>query len=615
MEDILLKSDIKTSDIRKMNERELLILSREVREFLITSVSKTGGHLASNLGVVELTIAIHNTFDLPNDKIIFDVGHQCYTHKLLTGRKDEFINLRQYGGISGFPKPFESDCDSFIVGHASTSISAALGIAKANQLKNNNLYTVAVIGDGAFTGGLAYEGLNNAGRSKTNLIVVINHNEMSISKNVGGLARYLAAIRSKSGYINLKTGVNDVLKKIPIIGKTAQKCIESSKSMIKTILYRYTFFEELGFQYIGPVDGHNIKELINAMNLAKQMQSPVVIHVETKKGKGYSFAEENPGAYHATGIFNILEGGDHSGVSGNTYSEQVGKEITSLADENKSICAITAAMKYGTGLNEFYKKHKERFFDVGIAEAHAITFAAGLSTQGMIPIFCVYSTFLQRGYDQIIHDVSIDKKHIVLAIDRAGLVGEDGETHQGIYDVAFLSHIPNVTIYSPDSYEEVKLCIRKAIVQEGIVCVRYPRGAEKKEHNFNLTTDYIYQKGTSDLLLISYGRIFSNCFKAVTMLDDDSKKPSLLKMVQISPINDDIIEIIKSYKKVIFVEEGIKTGGIASQIAAMLLENSFGGMFKILAIEGPIMQGSVDKLIKELGFDYENIKKIIMQEI
>ncbi len=603
-------------DLKNLTNEQLSELCGEIRSFLINTISKTGGHLASNLGTVELTVAMHKVFDCPEDKFIFDVGHQCYTHKLLTNRKDRFETLRKKDGISGFPKPSESEYDSFISGHASTSISAAYGIAKAFELQNKKNYAVAMIGDGAFTGGEAYEALNNAGRSKTRLIVILNHNDMSISKNVGAFARYLSTIRSKPSYLKLKSIVEKILRHIPVIGKPLKRWLEDSKSTLKMLLYRSTFFEELGYTYLGPIDGHDIEQLTNVLTRAKESNSPVLIQVETIKGKGYPFAEENPGAYHAIAGFDVLNGGDNV-VMSDCYSNVIGSEITRLADENEKICAITAAMKYGTGLHTFYAAHKERFFDVGIAEGHAVTFAGGLASQGLIPVFCVYSSFLQRGYDQIIHDLAINNKHVVLCVDRAGIVGEDGETHQGVFDVAFLSHIPRVIVYSPEGYDEAKLCLNKAINQDnGVVAVKYPRGGDMRGHNLSISTNFSYVDNNTNMLLISYGRIFTNCFKAVESLETQSVKLSLLKLTQISPLEKSMLDIALSYEKIFFVEEGIKTGGIGEQLCATITAMGYKGSFCTIAIENTfVKQGDVPSILADLHLDAKSIEKYILQEM
>lgn len=602
----LLDSIHAPADVRALQEEELPKLCQEVRDFLIDSVSRTGGHLASNLGVVELTVALHRVFSLPDDKIVFDVGHQSYTHKLLTGRKDGFARLRKIGGISGFPRPAESPYDAFIAGHASNSISAALGIAEAALLQKSADYTVAVIGDGALTGGEAYEALNNAGRSKTRLIIVLNHNDMSISKNVGAFAKYLAILRSKPGYLRMKHNVDVLLRHTPIVGKPLRGWLKRSKSMLKSMLYPSTFFEDMGFQYIGPVDGHDLREVTRALFHAKELSAPVLVQVETIKGKGYREAEENPGAYHAVSPA-------VPAASASSYSDEMGAALCSFADRDPRICAITAAMKYGTGLQTFAAAHRERFFDVGIAEEHAVTFAGGLASCGMLPVFCVYSSFLQRGYDQILHDLAIDGRHAVLCVDRAGLVGEDGETHQGIFDAAFLSQVPRITVYSPEGYDELRLCLEKALFDEtGLVAVRYPRGCDKKRHHLPIAVDFSYEDRGGERLLVSYGRLFTECVKAA----DEAKCPvSLLKLTRITPISPAVLPLLMRYRHIVFAEEGIYTGGVGQQMGSLLMENGFKGSYRVLAIRDRFVgHGDVPSLLAGLRLNAAAIRDILNQE-
>lgn len=602
----LLDSIHSPADVRALQEEELPKLCQEVRNFLIDSVSRTGGHLASNLGVVELTVALHRVFSLPDDKIVFDVGHQSYTHKLLTGRKDGFARLRKIGGISGFPRPAESPYDAFIAGHASNSISAALGIAEAALLQKSPDYTVAVIGDGALTGGEAYEALNNAGRSKTRLIIVLNHNDMSISKNVGAFAKYLAVLRSKPGYLRMKHNVDAVLRHTPVVGKPLRGWLKRSKSMLKSMLYPSTFFEDMGFQYIGPIDGHDLREVTRALFHAKELSAPVLVQVETIKGKGYREAEENPGAYHA--VSPVV-----SSASASSYSDEMGAALCSFADRDPRICAITAAMKYGTGLQTFAAAHRERFFDVGIAEEHAVTFAGGLASRGMIPVFCVYSSFLQRGYDQILHDLAIDGRHAVICIDRAGLVGEDGETHQGIFDAAFLSQVPRITVYSPEGYDELRLCLEKALFDEpGLVAVRYPRGCDKRCHHLPIAVDFSYEDRGGEMLLVSYGRLFTECAKAA---DEAECSVSLLKLTRITPISPAVLPLLMRYRHIVFAEEGIYTGGIGQQMGSLLMENGFKGSYRVLAIRGRFVgHGDVPSLLAGLRLNAAAIRDILNQE-
>lgn len=603
------------SDLKRIPERELPGLCGEIRSFLIDTISRTGGHLASNLGTVELTVAMHRVFDSPQDKLVFDVGHQCYTHKLLTGRRAEFETLRRREGISGFPKPKENPHDAFIAGHASTSISAAYGIAKAFQLRGDPHTAVALIGDGALTGGLAYEGLNNAGRSGARLVVILNHNDQSISKNVGAFARYLSTMRSRPGYLKLKRRVDRVLLHTPLVGKPLKSWLERSKSLLKTILYRSTFFEEMGFAYLGPVDGHDVFGLIRVLERAREIAAPVIVQVETVKGKGYAFAEENPGAYHATSGFDILNGGDNV-VFSDCYSNQAGEELTRLAKENDRICAITAAMKYGTGLHTFYAAHRERFFDVGIAEEHAVTFAGGLASRGMLPVLCIYSTFLQRSYDQIIHDLAIDNnKHVVLCVDRAGIVGEDGETHQGVFDAAFLSGIPGVTIYAPEGYDELRLCIRRAVMEDtGISAVRYPRGKDTRQHDLPASEDLVFVDEGSRTLLVSYGRVFSNCYLGAARCAQAGHPISLLKLTRIQPLPPKAIAVARQFDRILFVEEGIRRGGIAEHLGLELLTGGWSGTYRIIAIgEEFVAQGKPEECLAALGMDPASVARAALE--
>ena len=461
-------------DLKALTYTQCRRLSKEIRSILIRTISRNGGHLASNLGTVELTLALHRVFDSPEDKLVWDVGHQCYTHKLLTGRLHEFRTIRKENGISGFPKPAESPHDACISGHSSTSISEACGMAEAMRLKGDKHYAVAIIGDGALTGGLAWEGLNNGGKKKLeNLIVVLNDNNMSISGSVGALSGYLRSIRESEDYVKTKQALERTLRNTPAVGTPAIKVLKKTKDSLKRVVMKQaTMFEQMGFVYLGPVDGHNQAELEEVLRTAKRYACPVFVHVKTVKGKGYVPAEMNPAQFHGVSKFDIMTGNPE--VSGdNSYSAVFGQELTRLAGEDDRICAITAAMEYGTGLQYFEAEHPERFYDVGIAEQHAVTFAAGLASQGMIPVFAVYSTFLQRSYDQLIHDVAIGGLHVVLGIDRAGIVGEDGETHQGTFDVPMLTSVPGTTIYSPACYDELKLCLKKAIYEDtGLTAVR-----------------------------------------------------------------------------------------------------------------------------------------------
>lgn len=607
----------KPSDIKKLSEIELDFLAEEIRHLLINVASKNGGHLAPNLGVVELTIALHKCFDSPKDKIIWDVGHQIYTHKLLTGRKDLFDTIRKENGLSGFSSPKESEHDIFYSGHASVSISEALGVATANFINGNKDYTVAVIGDGALTGGLSYEALNNAGRSDKRLIVILNDNEMSISKNVGSISKHLTAIRSKPGYFHFKAHTESFLNKLPF-GKKLVKRLYLSKTRLKNIIYQSTFFEDMGFQYMGPVDGHNIKKLENVFEEAKLYNRPVLIHINTIKGKGYDPAENNPGKFHGISKFDINTGELLSG--GTNFSKELGNFLCDVAKKDKRICAVTAAMGIGTGLERFSREFPKRYFDVGIAEEHAVTFSSGLAKGGYIPIFCVYSTFLQRTYDQLVHDFAMQNIHAVVAIDRAGFVGDDGISHQGLLDTTFLNGIPNITVYSPSTYSELKENMINAIYHnEGIVFVRYPRGAEDeilKDFNiFNETFEFLGE-ADSKICLVTYGKIFSNVYKAYKDLLSKDISVSILKLNRIIPIDNKSIINILNCKKILFFEEGMKFGGIGETFALKLLESGFKGKFCLTAVENSFVpHSSIESLIKKYKLDSKNIVNKVLMEI
>ena len=602
-------------DLKKLDSSEYDGLAQEIRDVLIETVSKNGGHLASNLGAVELTIAIHLMFNSPVDRIVWDVGHQAYTHKLLTGRYDVFDTIRQKDGISGFCHPNESEHDTFYSGHSGTSVSSAYGIAQANKIKKNNNYTVAVIGDGSFTGGLVYEALNNAGRSKTNFIVILNDNEMSISKNVGSVARYLTKIRSKKKYVRMKARLERFLDRIPLVGHAMAQGLFKFKTAVKNLIYESTIFEKMGFRYMGPIDGHDIVSMCEALETAKSLHSPVLLHVNTVKGKGYDYAEKDPSYFHGISDFDINTGEPHS--TGDTFCNEFGKLMCKMAEKDRRISLITAAMSLGTGLTEFSNKYSERFFDVGIAEEHAVTFASGLAKGGMLPVFAVYSTFLQRCYDEIIHDGALQDQKLVLAIDRAGFVGDDDETHNGLYDVAFLQSIPKVTVYSPATYDEMKVDFGNAFYRDSdVVAVRYPRGGEA-----NIPEDYVPSFGTYDIygneaaeiVLVTYGRLFSETAKAVRELEKRNIKAKVLKLNRIKPIDTEAIDRTLNSKYIFFFEEGVRSGGIAEKLAAELLQRGYKGGYDITAVEDCfVKQAKVPELIKDYGFDSESmVDKIV----
>lgn len=604
MSERILDNIKKPEDIKRLDDKQINTLCKEIRSELINSVSKTGGHLASNLGAVELTVALHKNFNFPKDKLVFDVGHQCYVHKMLTGRLDKMETLRKKGGISGFPRPDESVFDSFIAGHSSTSVSAGFGIAEAKREKHDNSYVVVVVGDGAISGGLIYEGLNNAGRSKDKLIVILNDNKMSISKNVGAMSRYLAEVRSNRRYHSFKVGIEKILVHIPLIGKNAVRIAVKFKKVLKGMFFKSSIFEDLGFSYLGPIDGHNIEKLDYMLKLAKNEQKPVLLHISTVKGKGYSLAEKNPNIFHGIGPFDIKTGETSS--SDDCFSNEFGKALISFAEKDKRICAITAAMKESTGLNEFSQKFKSRFYDVGIAEGHAVTFAGGLAIGGMIPIFAVYSTFLQRAYDMIIHDVALQNLKVLFCIDRAGIVGADGETHQGVFDVAFLNSIPNITIYSPATYSELRYDLKCAIYNDnGPVAIRYPRGKEVKLDSEIENADYnILGDEKSENCIITYGREIENVLKAVEKAEN---KPKIIKVNKIKPIDPEIIEIAKQSKNIFIYEEGMRSGGFAESLSTKLFESGYKGNIDITAINEFIPHSSVDEALRDLGFDSDSI--------
>ena len=603
-------------DIRKMTPAELEELCASLRKTLVQTVSKTGGHLSSNLGVVELTVALHKMFDTPRDRIVWDVGHQCYTHKLLTGRDGRFDTLRQTGGISGFPKPEESEYDTFIAGHSSTAVSAANGMAKAKTLSGDGGYVVAVLGDGALTGGLAYEGLSNAGRSSDRLIVVLNDNRMSISKNVGFVARHLATLRSRPRYVRFKMGISSLIAHIPLIGKAIQRFIVWVKSRLKNAMYHSsTLFEEMGFYYLGPVDGHNLHDLTASLQTAKNLSRPVLLHVETVKGKGYGFAAQNPDTYHGVSGFDIETG--KTPPSSKSFSSSMADGLCRLAQEDLRICAITAAMKSGTCLTKFAERFPVRFFDVGIAEEHAVTFASGLATGGMLPVFAVYSTFLQRCYDQILNDTSIMNNHIVLAVDRAGIVPDDGETHQGVFDVPFLTTIPHVTIYSPSTFAELDISLKQALYDAaGIAVVRYPKGGELPGCE-GFQPDYKpythLKNGKARILLMTYGRLFSYALIAARELSEEGMPVSLLKLTRIWPLPEECVAIAAEYDWVFFFEEGSRQGGIGQHLQSRLLESGFRGEFRLKAIDGFLPACSVSAGFRRTGLDVDGMIEAVRE--
>ncbi len=600
-------------DVKKLSFDNMTVLADEIRYKLIETVAENGGHLAPNLGVVELTLAMHRAFSSPDDQIVFDVGHQCYTHKLLTGRYESFSTLRTKGGLSGFCRPSESEHDIFYSGHSGTSVSAGLGLAEANKIRKDNRYVVTVIGDGSFTGGMVYEALNNGGRSDAKQIIVLNDNKMSISENVGAFAKYLAVIRSRPGYYNFKANTEKVLSKIPL-GEKIAKEIYNIKTDIKNKIYKQsTFFEDLGYRYMGPIDGHNIENLCDALESAKSINGPVLLHVITVKGKGYGHAEKAPSQFHGISRFDIDTGEPIS--SSESFSSKFGNFLREHAKEDESICAITAAMGLGTGLDEFSRLFHERFFDVGIAEEHAVTFSSGLAKNRMKPVYAVYSTFLQRCYDQIVHDVSLQKLKVIFAIDRAGFVGEDGETHHGLFDVPFLNTIPDITVYSPCCYKSLCADLSSALyADEFSVAVRYPRGSAPQNIN-KLKFDDIcfsyYGDEKAEKIIVTYGRISGNAITAVESLANTA----LVVLNRIKPIPENAFEIIRSKKEIYFFEEGLKSGGVGEKLGSMLMESSFKGKYKITAVNDEFArQAGVSELLAEYSLDADSMIKIVSGE-
>ena len=619
MEHKILSGIKSPSDVKRLTNKELPDLAQEVRDTIVSTVSENGGHLASNLGAVELTIALHKVFNSPDDKIIWDVGHQVYTHKLLTGRYEQFGTLRREDGMSGFSRPNESEHDIVYSGHSSVSISTALGIAAANKVSGKKNYAVAVIGDGALTGGLVYEAINNAGRmGDARLIIVLNDNGMSISKNVGHLAKRLAVMRSRSGYFRLKDFTERAISRIPLIGNALANKIFKIKTEVKNMMYQSNFFEDMGVKYMGPIDGHNIQQLCDALEGAKLVKSPVLVHVNTIKGKGYEPAEKNPSDFHGVPPFDVNKGLiPHSNEN---FSEKFGEFLYNQAAKDKRICAITAAMTLGTGLQRFSEEYPDRFYDVGIAEEHAVPFALGMAKGGMVPVFVVYSTFLQRCYDQLVHDCALQDTKMIIAVDRAGIVGDDGETHNGIYDTAFFNGIPNIKVYSPSYYCDLNNAFVNALYHKDGACViRYPRGTEfykPDEYTCNGDDYQVFGDSDAEIAIVTYGRIFGECYKAYEMLKADSKKVKIIKLNLIVPIPEGSLEHLNGVKKVFFFEEGVESGGVGESFASAMLENKLSPEFILTAFPDCfVKQGKTDSILKQYGLDCDGIYNAVIKEI
>lgn len=608
----------KENDIKELSDEELKILASEIRQFLIEKISDTGGHLASNLGVIELTMALHLFLDLPKDKLIWDVGHQSYTHKLLTGRKEGFDQLRKYGGMSGFPKRKESECDCFDTGHSSTSISAGLGYAHAREITGENYKVVSVIGDGALTGGMAFEALNNAAQLNSNFIIVLNDNNMSISENVGGLSTYLAGFRTADAYRDLKLGVMNSLNKIPVYGDKMVERIRRTKSGIKQLFIPGMLFEELGIIYLGPVDGGDIKGILKLLQEASRVDGPVLVHVITHKGTGYAPAERHPARFHGTEPFDIETGlPKHPRVKAN-YTDVFSTVMRKLGDRDERVVAITAAMTDGTGLKRFHNMFPERFFDVGIAEQHAVTFAAGLAAGGLKPIFAVYSSFLQRAYDQILHDVCIQNLPVVFAIDRAGLVGSDGETHQGIFDLSYLSAIPNMCLMAPKNKWELADMLKYAIDYEGPIALRYPRG-EAYDGLQEFRAPVVY--GKSELLydecglaLVAVGSMVKTALQVREMLKGIGYSCTIVNGRFVKPVDEEMLQYLAAdHSMIVTMEENVKSGGFGEKVLEYY--NETGADVQVLQIALPddyIEHGNVDVLKQETCIDAESIFKQIV---
>lgn len=601
------------NDIKKISPQEYEPLAEEIRAFLIEKISKTGGHLASNLGVVELTMAMHLAFNLPEDKIIWDVGHQSYTHKILSGRKEGFDSLRQYGGMSGFPKRRESAFDAFDTGHSSTSLSAGLGYVYARDIKKEKNSVVAVIGDGALTGGMALEALNNASSLKSNFIIVLNDNNMSISQNVGGIPTILNEFRTGDAYQELKEGVSNTLSKIPKYGDKIVGQIKRTKSSIKQLLIGNMAYEDMGITYIGPIDGHNINKMIKAFNIAKKVNHSVIVHVITQKGRGYKFAEKNPGYFHGVGPFDVSTGKALVKKEKHTYTDVFSNKICKMADKNKNIVAITAAMPDGTGLSKFAYMYPDRFFDVGIAEEHAVTFAAGLAAGGLKPVVAIYSSFLQRAYDQILHDVCIQNLPVIFAVDRAGLVGSDGETHQGVFDLSFLSSIPNMAIIAPKNKWELEDALDYAVSYDGPIAIRYPRGTAYDGLS-QYRQEFVYGKSEvlttgQDVVLLGVGSMVQTAMEVAEKLLEKGISATVVNARFVKPLDEEeIAEATRSHRLVVTLEENVSAGGYGENVCRFMCRHDIKtDIINIAFADTYIEHGSVDRLKKEAGMDAQSI--------
>ena len=599
-----------SNDIKKLPEEELEPLCQELRDYMISSISRTGGHLASNLGAVELTVALHRVYDTSRDRVVFDVGHQSYVHKIITGRRDSFCTLRQHGGLSGFPKPYESEDDAFIAGHASNSVSVALGMARARTLSHADYDVAAIIGDGALSGGLAYEGLANAAASGEPLVVILNDNNMSINENVGGTAHLLESLRVRPGYISFKRWYRDVFTKLPGL----YKFNHAIKEWLKKRLLPGNVFSGMGMYYLGPVDGHDIGKLETVIRWARELRKPVLVHVVTKKGKGYKYAEEHPEKFHGVGRFDIETGELHD--SGDCFSAKMGESLSRLADNDGRIIGITAAMSSGTGMDVFSAAHPDRFFDVGIAEGHAVSMAGGMAKQGMVPVFAVYSSFLQRGYDMLIHDVALQNLHVVFCVDRAGLVGSDGETHHGVFDVSYLSSVPDMTVLCPASYAELETMLRAAIYDlNGSVAIRYPRGGEGKYTACNTAPETLLREGR-DVTLVCYGIMTNEVLDAAERLAAEGISAEVIKLSMIKPPDFDLVmRSLRKTGKLLISEDVCEAGCVGSRILEEAAINEIHvRAAKLLNLgEGIVPHGTVAELLHDFGLDADGIVSAAME--
>lgn len=599
-----------SNDIKKLPEEELEPLCQELRDYMISSISRTGGHLASNLGAVELTVALHRVYDTSRDRVVFDVGHQSYVHKIITGRRDSFCTLRQHGGLSGFPKPYESEDDAFIAGHASNSVSVALGMARARTLSHADYDVAAIIGDGALSGGLAYEGLANAAASGEPLVVILNDNNMSINENVGGTAHLLESLRVRPGYISFKRWYRDVFTKLPGL----YKFNHAIKEWLKKRLLPGNVFSGMGMYYLGPVDGHDIGKLETVIRWARELRKPVLVHVVTKKGKGYKYAEEHPEKFHGVGRFDIETGELHD--SGDCVSAKMGESLSRLADGDGRIIGITAAMSSGTGMDVFSAAHPDRFFDVGIAEGHAVSMAGGMAKQGMVPVFAVYSSFLQRGYDMLIHDVALQNLHVVFCVDRAGLVGSDGETHHGVFDVSYLSSVPDMTVLCPASYAELETMLRAAIYDiNGSVAIRYPRGGEGKYTACNTAPETLLREGR-DVTLVCYGIMTNEVLDAAERLAAEGISAEVIKLSMIKPPDFDLVmRSLRKTGKLLISEDVCEAGCVGSRILEEAAINEIHvRAAKLLNLgEGIVPHGTVAELLHDFGLDADGIVSAAME--